>query len=286
MSSALRACARSLGFLIDYNNNNNNTKFVKRRVAVALEALENRTVKKHRRRTNVLCLDLNNVSVSQFGERQGESSRQMVLQCWKSVCRRKFVWMGHAAVARTTIAMTACYFVSWCVDWDIPALTSDVSCRSGQLLCKWCAAPLVTNAAPASASWREIAAAPAVRLYMQASVLGPLSVVVVHGGSLVRGNCTISPRLTRGSRMSGDGREWRQALLLTNDLQFITSYNLHNFVTIRCLRYVVNCDRLGSYTNRGGPDIPPWRLASGAYRCSCRGGAPYSLSANHKTRRV
>jgi len=45
----------------------------------------------------------------------------MVLQCWKSVCRRKFVWMGHAVVARTTIAMTACYFVSWCVDWDIPA---------------------------------------------------------------------------------------------------------------------------------------------------------------------
>jgi len=43
--------------------------------------------------------------------------------------------------------------------------------------------------------------------YMQASVLRPLSVVVVHGGSLVRGNCTISPRLTRGRRMSGDGRE-------------------------------------------------------------------------------
>ena len=56
----------------------------------------------------------------------------MVLQCWKSVCRRKFVWMGHAAVARTTIAMTACYFVSWCVDWDIPAQMSDVSCRSGR----------------------------------------------------------------------------------------------------------------------------------------------------------
>ena len=53
--------------------------------------------------------------MSQFWTRQGESSRQMVLQCWKSVCRRKFVWMGHAAVARTTIAMTACYFVSWCV---------------------------------------------------------------------------------------------------------------------------------------------------------------------------
>ena len=53
----------------------------------------------------------------------------MVLQCWKSVCRRKFVWMGHAAVARTTIAMTACYFVSWCVDWDIPTQMSDVSCR-------------------------------------------------------------------------------------------------------------------------------------------------------------
>jgi len=36
-------------------NNNNNTKFVKRRVAVASEALANRTVKKHRRRrTNVL----------------------------------------------------------------------------------------------------------------------------------------------------------------------------------------------------------------------------------------
>jgi len=35
-------------------NNNNNTKFVKRRVAVASEALANRTVKKHRRgRTNV-----------------------------------------------------------------------------------------------------------------------------------------------------------------------------------------------------------------------------------------
>jgi len=37
------------------HNNNNNTKFVKRRVAVASEALANRTVKKHRRRrTNVL----------------------------------------------------------------------------------------------------------------------------------------------------------------------------------------------------------------------------------------
>jgi len=34
--------------------NNNNTKFVKRRVAVALEVLAKRTVEKHRRRTNVL----------------------------------------------------------------------------------------------------------------------------------------------------------------------------------------------------------------------------------------
>ena len=48
------------------------TKFVKRHVAVASEALANRTVKKHRRRrTNVLynstfIIDLNNVSVSQF----------------------------------------------------------------------------------------------------------------------------------------------------------------------------------------------------------------------------
>jgi len=48
----------------------------------------------------------------------------MVLQCWNSVCQRKFVWMGHAAVVRTTIAMTACYFVSWYVDWDIPAQTN------------------------------------------------------------------------------------------------------------------------------------------------------------------
>ena len=74
--------------------------------------------------------------------RQGDSSTQMVLQCWKSV------WMGHAAVERTTIAMTACYFVSWCVDWDILAQMSDVSCRSGQPVCRWCAAPLVTSAAP------------------------------------------------------------------------------------------------------------------------------------------
>jgi len=37
------------------NNNTNNTKFVKRRVAMASEALANSTVKKHRRRrTNVL----------------------------------------------------------------------------------------------------------------------------------------------------------------------------------------------------------------------------------------
>ena len=40
---------------------------------------------------------------------------------------------------------------------------------------------------------------------MQASVLGPLSVDGVRGGSLVHGSCTISPRLTRGCRVSGDG---------------------------------------------------------------------------------
>ena len=39
----------------NYNNYNYNTKFIKRHVAVASEALANRTVKKHRRRrTNVL----------------------------------------------------------------------------------------------------------------------------------------------------------------------------------------------------------------------------------------
>jgi len=148
--------------------------------------------------------------------------------------RGKFVWMGHAAVARTTIAMTACYFVSWCVDWDIRAQMSDVSCRSGRPVCRWCAAPLVTSATSAAASWREIAAAPAVRLsrrcsalaaasewcrtqrreahrfssrfqresdYMQASVLGPQSVDGVLGGSLAHGSCTISPRLTHGCQV-------------------------------------------------------------------------------------
>jgi len=108
-------------------------------------------------------------------QRQGESFRQMVLQCWKSVCWRKFVWMGHAAVAQTMIAMTACYFESWCVDWDIPALTSDVSCRSGRPVCSWCTAPLVANAAPAAASWREIASAPAVRLSRRCSALAAAS---------------------------------------------------------------------------------------------------------------
>ena len=40
---------------IEYNTKKYNTKFVKRHVAVASEALTNRTVKKHRRRrTNVL----------------------------------------------------------------------------------------------------------------------------------------------------------------------------------------------------------------------------------------
>jgi len=42
---------------------------------------------------------------------------------------------------------------------------------------------------------------------MQASVLGPQSVDGVRGGSLVHGSCTISPRLTRGCQVSGDGRE-------------------------------------------------------------------------------
>ena len=47
---------------------------------------------------------------------------------------------------------------------------------------------------------------------MQVSVLGPQSVDGVRGGSLMHGSCTISPRLTRGCQVSGDGREWRQAL--------------------------------------------------------------------------
>ena len=39
---------------------------------------------------------------------------------------------------------------------------------------------------------------------MQASVLGPQSVDGVRGGSLVRGSCSISPRLTRGCQVSGE----------------------------------------------------------------------------------
>ena len=56
-----------------YNTIRYNTKFVQRHVAVASETLTNRTVKKHKRRRKkcALRLDLNNVSVSQFGTETG-----------------------------------------------------------------------------------------------------------------------------------------------------------------------------------------------------------------------
>ena len=51
-----------------------------------------------------------------------ESSRQMVLQCWRNVCRNTFVWKELAVVELITIAVTACCFVSWCGGSDTPAL--------------------------------------------------------------------------------------------------------------------------------------------------------------------
>ena len=105
-----------------------------------------------------------------------DSSREMVLQCWRNVCRKTFIWKELPVMELMTIAVTAsCCCVSWCGGSDTLAVTSVVFCRSVRPACTWCVVPPAANAAPAAASWYEIVVAPDLRFSPRCFVLAAAS---------------------------------------------------------------------------------------------------------------
>jgi len=103
----------------------------------------------------------NNIREIQFRIDVGREFQTDALQCWGNIlCRKTFVWKELAVVELTTIAVTTCCCVSWCVVSDTHSGT-DVCMRPA---CTWCVAPPAANVASAAASWHEIVVTPDLRL--------------------------------------------------------------------------------------------------------------------------